>query len=130
MHAVLTATMDEELKESADMDLSTYDALLHLFEAGSSGLRMNELADTIVVSHSGLTSRVDRLAEKDLVERVPDPDDRRATRIRLTPTGEKAFRAAASVHLASIKHHFLDHIDDEQARAIFTVMEDITARHQ
>src|SRR5665811_196948 len=68
MHAVLTAVMDEELKESADMDLNTYDALLHLFEAGSSGLRMNELADTIVVSHSGLTNRIDRLAERDLVE--------------------------------------------------------------
>lgn len=45
-----------------------------------------------------MTNRIDRLAGKDLVQRLPDPDDRRGVLVRLTETGqEKADQALAGL---------------------------------
>ena len=43
-----------------------------------STLRMSDLASTLDVSVSGATALVDRLVEQELVERSPDPEDRRS----------------------------------------------------
>ena len=39
---------------------------------------------------SAATSIIDRLVDKGLVERAPDPEDRRVVICRLTPTGREA----------------------------------------
>jgi DNA-binding MarR family transcriptional regulator len=61
-----------------------------LFELGDGGsLRLNDLADRMGVSPPTASRSVDALHEFGLVERVPDPSDRRALRIDLTPAGNK-----------------------------------------
>jgi DNA-binding MarR family transcriptional regulator len=61
-----------------------------LFELGDGGsLRLNDLAERMGVSPPTASRSVDALHELGLVERVPDPHDRRALRIDLTPTGKK-----------------------------------------
>jgi DNA-binding MarR family transcriptional regulator len=41
-----------------------------------------------------MTNRVDRLAARGLVQRYPDPDDRRGVLVRLTPEGKRAVDGA------------------------------------
>ena len=41
-----------------------------------------------------MTNRVDRLAARGLVERLPDPDDRRGVLVRLTAEGKTAVDGA------------------------------------
>ncbi len=66
--------------------------LLPLFE--EDGLRMGEIAGRARLSKQTMTTMV-RLAERDgLVERELDPDDGRATRVRLTDRSRE-FRPAA-----------------------------------
>ena len=61
--------------------------LLPLFE--EDGLRMGEIARRAKLSKQTMTTMV-RLAERDgLVERLADHDDRRATRVHLTPKGRR-----------------------------------------
>src|SRR5215468_8967304 len=48
------------------------------------GLKQTELADLLDVQPITLTRLLDRLAESGLIERRPDPDDRRAKRLYLT----------------------------------------------
>jgi DNA-binding MarR family transcriptional regulator len=61
-----------------------------LFELGHGGsLRLNDLAERMGVSPPTASRAVDALHEIGLVERIPDPDDRRALHIDLTPTGKK-----------------------------------------
>src|SRR3954465_11683429 len=68
----LVDVLDAELERDAGMTLRWYDALVHL-EDLPDGLRMNELAERILYSKSGLTRVVDRLEEAGLVRRVrPD----------------------------------------------------------
>ncbi len=54
------------------------------------GLRLGELGRRLGIAPSTLSRNLDRLVERDLVERGPDPDDRRAQRAKLTPAGRDA----------------------------------------
>ena len=117
------ATLEAELEAEAHVDMTTYDALLHVFEAGPPGIRMTDLSGRLVVSKSGLTSLVDRLEKRGLLERVPDPTDRRANRVAITEEGRQVFRAAAIVHLAGIARHFSARVTEDEAQTILEVME-------
>lgn len=52
------------------------------------GLRQVELADKLDVEPITLSRIVDRLAEAGLVERTPDPADRRAWKLQVTETAQ------------------------------------------
>jgi DNA-binding MarR family transcriptional regulator len=74
--------------------------LIPLFE--EDGLRMGEVARRARLSKQTMTTMV-RLCERDgLVERRPDPDDRRAALVRLTPKA-KRFRPKAEDVLAALE---------------------------
>lgn len=121
--------LDRELQDRAGVDLRTYDALLHTFESGEAGIRMSDLARKVVLTKAGLTSLVDRLERRGLVQRVPDPDDRRVVRITLTRPGEEVFREAAEVHVAGIDEHVATRLTDEEATVIADALERVQGHH-
>jgi DNA-binding MarR family transcriptional regulator len=55
--------------------------------AGHGGMRLSQLSDHLHIAPRSTTEVVDALEERGLVERRPDPTDRRATRVTLTPRG-------------------------------------------
>lgn len=61
------------------------------------GIRQSALADLIEVEPITLSRMVDRLAEAGLVERRPDPADRRAFRLHLTARGTARLGAIRAV---------------------------------
>jgi MarR family transcriptional regulator for hemolysin len=52
------------------------------------GLKQSELADILDIQPISLTRLLDRLCANGLIERRPDPDDRRANRLYLTPAAK------------------------------------------
>jgi DNA-binding MarR family transcriptional regulator len=64
-------------------------------------LNPGELMRTTLLSSGGMTKRIDRLAAAGLVERLPDPADRRGTLVRLTRRGEALIDEALQTHLAN-----------------------------
>ena len=83
-HRDIARFLEQEFRRGAGLEAQYYDVMLHVSE-GEGGRRMTDLADKVVLSKSGLTALVDRMESEGFVERRPDPDDRRATRIVLTP---------------------------------------------
>lgn len=76
--------------------------LMSQLERRPQGLKMNELSRRMMVTGGNVTGIVDQLVKEGLVERQPEPGDRRALRVRLTPAGEKAFAEMAREHEAWI----------------------------
>lgn len=107
-HARLTRLLDEELRSEHGLSLAEYDALLQLAEAPGRTMRMNRLADQVILSRSGVTRLIDRLVADGLVERRACASDARGAEAVLTEAGLRRLRTAARTHLRGIAAHFVD----------------------
>src|SRR4051794_33067388 len=76
VHASLLKKLDAQL-EVHDLQLTSYEVLLHLAEAKNSRMRMHDVAWSVRLSRSGLTRLIDRLERDGLVRRVSCSDDAR-----------------------------------------------------
>jgi DNA-binding MarR family transcriptional regulator len=63
--------------------------LMVLNRFGQEGINLGRLAELMHVTPRNVTGLVDNLEKAGLVERVPDPDDRRAVHARLTEAGRQ-----------------------------------------
>jgi DNA-binding MarR family transcriptional regulator len=85
-----------------DLQSGWFDLLAALRRAGAPyELNPTELMRATMLSSGGMTKRLDRLTEAGLVERRPDPADRRGTLVRLTRRGKTAIDKALVTHLAN-----------------------------
>ena len=72
-----------------DLEYWEFDVLAALRRTGAPyELSPGRLLRETLVTSGTMTNRVDRLAARGLVERYPDPDDRRGVIVRLTPEGQ------------------------------------------
>src|SRR5205823_5283249 len=79
-----------------------FDLLAPLRRAGEPyELNPTQLMRATLLSSGGVTKRLDRLAEAGLVERRPDPSDRRGTLVGLTAKGKKVVDAALESHVTN-----------------------------
>jgi DNA-binding MarR family transcriptional regulator len=117
-HAAVCADVEAALQRGHGLSLRWYDVLLHLHAVPGRRLSMRELGDAVVISKSGLTGVVDRMAKAGLVERIPDPDDRRVTLVSLTATGAERYEAARVDHRAAVAERFLDRLTPSELDAI------------
>ena len=85
------------LREQFSTTLPRFDLLAQL-KRHREGLKMNELSRLLMVTGGNVTAIVDQLEKEGLVERLDEPADRRAFRIRLTQAGERSFGEMARAH--------------------------------
>ena len=95
-----------------------FDLLAALRRAGAPYQRNpTELMRATLLSSGGMTKRLDRLAEAGLVERRPDPHDRRGTLVRLTGRGKQLVDRALPGHLAN-EERLLAALDPAERRRL------------
>jgi len=85
------------LRNEFGITLPRFDLMAQL-ERHPEGLRMGELSQRMMVTGGNITGITDQLQRERLVERIPDPEDRRAYSVRLTAAGKRTFRKMARVH--------------------------------
>ena len=75
--------------------------VLAALRRGGQPYRMNptSLFNSVILSSGAMTNRLDRLEEMGLVERLPDPTDRRGRLVALTDRGRELVDRAAADHL-------------------------------
>jgi len=106
-HAALVKALDAELVAAHELPLSSYEVLLYLDNAPEGRMRMSELADSVLLSRSGVTRLVDRLVTEGLIERAACATDRRGWFAALTDLGRARLREARPTHLAGVRKLFL-----------------------
>jgi DNA-binding MarR family transcriptional regulator len=94
-----------------------FDVLAALRRAGAPyELSPGRLLRETLVTSGTMTNRVDRLAARGLVERYPDPEDRRGVIVRLTPEGKSAVDGAFEALLDAERTLLADLPARDQAR--------------
>jgi DNA-binding MarR family transcriptional regulator len=74
---------------------------------------MRELAQTVAMPPSSLTGLVDGLVERQNVERISDPEDRRVVRVRLTESGH-VYVGRIRTHLMQQYQNAMSDLDVEE----------------
>lgn len=127
VHTAMVKALDAELEAQHGLQLSTYEVLMYLRDAEQQQMRMCDLASTVLLSRSGLTRLVDRLAKEGLLERVACCDDARGSFAKLTPAGRERLAAARATHLAGVRALFLSRFSDEELDAMGAAWERVLA---
>jgi len=71
---------------------------------GTSGLRMTDLSDKLLIRPPSVTGVVDRLERSGLVERKASPDDQRSRLVGLTDAGRQLVERVLTVHEAQVEY--------------------------
>ncbi|HWJ73126.1 MAG TPA: MarR family transcriptional regulator [Kaistia sp.] len=87
----------EKALENAGLGLTVAEARTLAFVSRRPGLRQSTLAEELCVEPMTLVGFLDRLEAAGLVERIPDPADRRAKLIRLTPSAANIVRRIRAI---------------------------------
>lgn len=117
LHALAGASIEAVFAEHG-LTIGDFDVLAALRRAGPPFvLRPTDLSRQLMLSPAGITSRLDRLAESGLIERSPDPDDRRSWLVRLSRDGRRRVDAAVADHVAN-EERLLAPLTRAQRRAL------------
>ncbi|SIT13764.1 transcriptional regulator, MarR family [Thalassolituus maritimus] len=79
-----------------------FDVIATLRRSGNPySLTPTELHEGLMLSSGAMTSRLDRLERKGLIERSPAPNDRRSILVKLTPAGLALIDRILPLHVAN-----------------------------
>jgi DNA-binding MarR family transcriptional regulator len=79
---------------------------------------MSDLAQSVLISRSGLTRLVDRMEDAGLVRRERSPADKRGSEAVLTDHGRARLRKTAPTHLRGIEQHFSRHLTPQEMKTM------------
>jgi DNA-binding MarR family transcriptional regulator len=113
-HASIVRALDAELDAEHGMTTRDYEVLLYLAQETDRRLPMSALAESTMLTRSGITRLVDGLVDGGLIERVACPKDARISYAQLTESGYQKLRDAGASHIASIHRLFLEHFSPEE----------------
>jgi len=126
-HAALTRRLEEDLIREQQLPLAMYDVMVQLVEVGGR-LRMNEVADAVLILRHGLPRLVDRMVSAGYVRREPSPDDARGVFAVLTDEGFARLKSASPTHLGGVGRYVVDRLSPEELSALGRACEKLVPR--
>lgn len=117
----LVRAFEEDMKAEG-FSLTWYDVLIQLVETPEHRLRMQDLADAVILSRSGLTRLIDRMDEAGLVSREAATDDRRGSYAVLTEQGRATYDRLSRGHHRMIDERFSKRLTNADLRALQRAM--------
>ena len=126
-HAALTRELSAELVAQHGLTINDYEVLLHLSRAPEKQMRRVDLAESILLTASGITRLLEGLERADLVERVLCDTDRRVAYAKLTTAGSEKLRQASRTHVAGIESLFVGRYTDEELATLSALLSRLPA---
>ena len=109
-----------KLRDAFDTTLPRFDFLSQL-ERNPAGLRMTEISKRMMVTGGNITRIADQLLGEGLISRTVAPGDRRASIVRLTAAGRRAFAEMARRHERWIVDLF-DGLTETDRRQLYALL--------
>ncbi|HEY3682391.1 MAG TPA: MarR family winged helix-turn-helix transcriptional regulator [Streptosporangiaceae bacterium] len=121
MRTLLDLQTARDLNRDSGLSETDYDVLSTLSERPGGQWRSRDLSAHLLWSTSRLAHHVGRMERRRLVGREPCADDARGAVITLTPQGWETLRAAAPLHVASVRRHLVDLLTPEEIAALDSI---------
>jgi len=121
-HATIVRLLDAELISEHGITTRDYEVLLYLAQAPGRRLPMSALAESTMLTRSGITRLVDGLVAGGFIERVSCSNDARVSYAHLTDEGFAKLRDAGCTHIGSIRRLFLEHFDADEIGRLATLL--------
>ena len=125
---LLPGVLDSQLRADAKLTHFEYFVLAMLSEAPDRTLRMTSLAQRTNATLPRLSHVVRRLEDRRLVQRVPCPEDARATNAKLTDDGWAAVESASHGHVETVRGYVFDPLTREQVDQLTSISEALLTR--
>ena len=113
-HAAATRELSADLVRDHGLTINDYEALLRLSRADGNYLKRVELAESLVLTPSGVTRLLDGLERAGYVEKGSCDTDARITYAVLTDAGHEKLEEASRSHIAQIRAFFGERFDDDE----------------
>lgn len=114
-HSTVVKYLERRMQEQHGLPLAWWDVLQQLADGPEGRLRMGDLADSVLLTRSGITRLVDRMIVAGLVAREPCPGDRRGYYAVITQLGRDTIEKVGPDHSKDAWEIFLGHITEEEA---------------
>jgi DNA-binding MarR family transcriptional regulator len=118
----LLRELDEELRSAHNLSLGDFDVLRALKTAPNRRRRMCDLAESVVLTASGLSRRVDRLEGAGWVRRERSNDDGRSIEAMLSPDGEQFFDRVSDFHLSGVRRLFAERFSESELQVLASLL--------
>lgn len=127
MQSELDAHLRRSLARHSGLSDADYSVLVNLSEAPEDKLRVFELVRALQWEKSRLSHQLRRMEQRGLVERTGCETDGRGAFVSLSPRGREAITAAAPMHVAEVRRHFVDVLTDEQLDTLTEITNAVVA---
>ena len=117
-HAALTRSLNAQLVADHGLTINDYEVLLRLSRAPDRRLKRVELAQSVLLTPSGITRLLDGLEAAGWVEKASCATDARVTYAVLTDAGHEKLRVSAGSHLADVERLFAGHFEEEELETL------------
>jgi DNA-binding MarR family transcriptional regulator len=111
----------ERFSEGLQLTRTQLEILLMLESPQTTG----DLAQRLFLTQSAVTQTIDTLVRRDLVERQPDADDRRVTRLALSAAGKEL-----TSHISSLRRKYMQEmvarLSESEIEAMISINEKLT----
>ncbi len=111
-HSAITRQLNVDLLNAHGLTLNDYEVLLMLSKAEDRRMRRVDLAQTVVLTASGITRLLDGLERAGFVEKDSCPTDARVSYAKLTLSGHEKLSEAAATHLSGVDELFTRRFSD------------------
>ncbi len=128
-HASILRALDAELVAQQGMTTRDYEVLLYLAQAPDRKLPMSALAESTMLTRSGITRLVDGLVECGLIERVSCQSDARVSYAHITDSGYDKLREAGCTHIASVRRLFVELFTPEEISQLASLLSRLPGAH-
>jgi DNA-binding MarR family transcriptional regulator len=106
-HAAITRELSAQLQREHGLTLNDYEVLLHLKNAEGWRMRRVDLAESVLLTASGITRLLEGLERAGLVCKETCSSDARVVYAKLTDEGAETLRVAGVTHLRGVEELFL-----------------------
>ena len=122
-HAAVTRLLSAQLQQEHGLTINAYEALLKLSRAEDQPMRRVDLANSLLLTASGVTRLLDGLERGGLIARQACPSDARASYTVLTDAGRSKLREASGSHIAAVRALLEERFEDEELGSLAAMLD-------